>query len=108
MRIFPVAGEDWLHSELMSNAEIVADSATTVEAPIERHHGKPIESRFLYVDVSALRAKQLRRGATVRLVETGEERGPHPHKPERLAMEEVRQGLVEWELPEFKAVFDTR
>jgi len=51
----------------------------------------PIESRFLFVDVAALRAKQLRRGARPRVVA---EEGPLPHKAERLAMEEVRRGLV--------------
>jgi DNA-directed RNA polymerase subunit K/omega len=50
----------------------------------------PIESRFLFVDVAALRAKQLRRGARVK-------------KPERMAMEEVRRGLVAYQVPEPKA-----
>ncbi len=53
----------------------------------------PITSRFLYVDVAALRAKQLRRGARPRLTE-----GEAPHKAERVAMEEVRQGLVYYEV----------
>lgn len=92
----------------MSDAEILQDGETLDQAPVARPQAKPIESRFLYVDVAALRAKQLRRGATVRLVETGDEPGPRPSKAERLAMEEVRQGLVEWDLPEFKALFDTR
>jgi DNA-directed RNA polymerase omega subunit len=61
----------------------------------------PIESRFLFVDVAALRAKQLRRGAKPRLKEDG---GPRPTKPERIAMEEVRRGLVYWELPDFRSV----
>jgi DNA-directed RNA polymerase omega subunit len=57
----------------------------------------PIESRFLFVDIAALRAKQLRRGARVRF-------DPEPaahtmHKPERAAMEEVRRGLVYWDVP---------
>ena len=63
----------------------------------------PPESRFLFVDVAALRAKQLRRGARVRLNST--EVGPdapadQPRKPERIAMEEVRQGLVVFGMPE--------
>jgi DNA-directed RNA polymerase omega subunit len=56
----------------------------------------PIESRFLFVDVAALRAKQLRRGARPRV---GAEDGPIPHKAERLAMEEVRRGLVYYDVP---------
>jgi DNA-directed RNA polymerase omega subunit len=55
----------------------------------------PIESRFLFVDVAALRAKQLRRGARPRL---GEE-APAPHKAERVAMEEVKRGLVFYDVP---------
>ena len=55
----------------------------------------PIESRFLFVDVAALRAKQLRRGARPRL----EDEVPLPHKAERVAMEEVRRGLVYYDVP---------
>jgi DNA-directed RNA polymerase subunit K/omega len=70
----------------------------------------PIESRFLYVDVSALRAKQLRRGAKPRLAEgaEGEQHGTKPNKAERIAMAEVRNNLVEWDLPDFKVIFDNR
>ena len=57
----------------------------------------PIQSRFLFVDVAALRAKQLRRGARVRF--DSEPGTPAPHKPERVAMEEVRRGLVFYEVP---------
>ena len=61
----------------------------------------PIHSRFLFVDVAARRALQLKRGARVR-VGHGEP-GDHerlPHKLERIAMEEVRQGLVPYRLPD--------
>jgi DNA-directed RNA polymerase subunit K/omega len=55
----------------------------------------PITSRFLFVDVAAQRAKQLRRGALPRI-----ERLPAgPHKLERLAMEEVRNGAIQYTLP---------
>jgi len=54
-----------------------------------------ITSRFLFVDVAAQRAKQLRRGALLRV-----ERHPTgPHKLERLAMEEVKQQLVHYTVP---------
>lgn len=56
----------------------------------------PITSRFLFVDVAAMRAKQLRRGARVRF---GIEQGPLPLKPERVAMEEVRRRLVPYTVP---------
>jgi DNA-directed RNA polymerase omega subunit len=55
----------------------------------------PIESRFLFVDVAALRAKQLRKGARPRL----EDDVPQHHKAERVAMEEVRRGLVYYDVP---------
>ncbi len=57
----------------------------------------PITSRFLYVDIAALRAKQLRRGARPRLSDI--ESAPAPHKAERVAMEEVRRGLVYYDVP---------
>jgi DNA-directed RNA polymerase subunit K/omega len=60
----------------------------------------PITSRFLFVDVAALRAKQLRRGARVRFPEG--EGAPAVHKAERVAMEEVRRGLVYYEVPAAK------
>ena len=50
----------------------------------------------MFVDVAALRAKQLRKGARVRFRE-GE--GPVIHKAERVAMEEVRRGLVSYDVP---------
>lgn len=56
----------------------------------------PITSRFLFVDVAAQRAKQLRRGALPRLERAA---GAGPHKLERVAMEEVRSGLIEYTLP---------
>lgn len=86
----------------MSDTEVLEDGQ--VEAPVVRHEGRPIESRFLYVDVAAARAKQLRKGAKVRL-EAGAARAV---KPERLAMEEVNQRLVEWDLPEFQVLVEKR
>jgi DNA-directed RNA polymerase omega subunit len=62
----------------------------------------PITSRFLFVDVAAMRAKQLRRGALQRFSDSD---GRHePHKPERVAMEEVRRGLVQYQVPELPGV----
>ncbi len=57
-----------------------------------------VSNRFLFVDIAALRAKQLRRGARPRL-EAPHESHPQPHKAERVAMEEVRQQLVQFDLP---------
>lgn len=86
----------------MSEQEIAPEGQG--EAAVVRHEGRPIESRFLYVDVAAARAKQLRKGAKVRL----DSAAPRAVKPERLAMEEVNQHLVEWDLPEFAAVLEKR
>jgi DNA-directed RNA polymerase subunit K/omega len=61
-----------------------------------------IESRFLFVDVAAMRAKQLRRGAVPRLSADDEAADEHrvlPFKAERVAMEEVRRGLVQYDVP---------
>ncbi|MCM3881079.1 MAG: hypothetical protein ND807_13305 [Vicinamibacterales bacterium] len=53
----------------------------------------------MFVDIAALRAKQLRRGALPRLTASGHEGHPQPHKAERVAMEEVRRRLVQFDLP---------
>jgi len=73
--------------------------------PAPRPKASPIESRFLFVDVAALRAKQLRRGALPRLDDTDEGQAQwvhraQPFKSERVAMEEVRRNLVLYEVPE--------
>jgi DNA-directed RNA polymerase omega subunit len=84
--------------------------AQNADAPEPRgaHDGNPsspapITSRFLFVDVAAQRAKQLRRGALARL----DRHAAHaPHKLERIAMEEVRSGLIEYELPTKPEVYN--
>ena len=65
------------------------------EPTVPTEPSPPIESRFLFVDVAALRAKQLKRGAQPRL---GDEGPQTPHKLERVAMEEVRRGLVHYDI----------
>jgi len=65
------------------------------EGVVSGEAAPPITSRFLFVDIAAQRAKQLRRGALPRL-----NRAPAaPNKLERIAMEEVRSGLIEYTLP---------
>lgn len=65
----------------------------------------PIESRFLYVDVAAQRAKQLRRGAVPRLDDVPAPDLDNPHsagqrlKLERVAMREVDAGKIVYEVP---------
>jgi DNA-directed RNA polymerase subunit K/omega len=73
------------------------EAMEAMEALIPAEPAEPINSRFLFVDVAALRAKQLRKGARPRL---GDDTAAHvPHKAERLAMEEVRRGLVLYDVP---------
>jgi len=97
----------------MSEAEIpqvdpAVEQPAADDAPIIHPKAPPIESRFLYVDVAALRAKQLRRGARPRLEHAEEPVVTKNVKAERVAMEEVKHNLVQWDLPEFKAVVDLR
>ncbi len=93
--------------------ENVPNEQAPAEAPAEETPAEPeapviappIQSRFLYVDVAALRAKQLRRGALPRMKvapDAATARADLPHKPERVAMEEVRKGLVLYQLPDEK------
>ncbi len=72
--------------------------------PVPSTKATPIDSRFLFVDIAALRAKQLRRGALPRLDQTDapDRQRITLFKPERIAMEEVSRGLVLYELPTFK------
>ncbi len=80
------------------------DTTTEEEAPAApRPKAPPIESRFLFVDVAALRAKQLRRGALLRLDDDAESVRSRPFKCERLAMEEVKRGLVDYDVPKTPA-----
>lgn len=83
--------------------DVLNQEGETTEAPeAPQPKAPPIESRFLFVDVAAMRAKQLRRGALQRLSDQDEAfdpQRPHPYKAERVAMEEVRRGLVQYEVP---------
>jgi DNA-directed RNA polymerase subunit K/omega len=86
----------------MDSNDDVIDPAAEPETPrVPRQKAAPIESRFLFVDVAAMRAKQLRRGALPRLDDDdyGEVHRPHPHKAERVAMEEVKRCLVLYDVP---------
>jgi len=77
---------------MAENDALAIDPSAAADVPAP---AAPINSRFLFVDVAAQRAKQLRRGALPRI-----ERLPvGPHKLERVAMEEVRQGAVQYTLP---------
>ena len=91
---------------MVDNADITPEAGSELAAPAApRPKAPPIESRFLFVDVAAMRAKQLRRGALPRLDDTDEDQAErahrvHPFKSERVAMEEVKRNLVLYEVPE--------
>ena len=99
----------------MSDAEIPqVDPASRRRLPQKTHRSftrrrRRSKAAFSIVDVAALRAKQLRRGARPRLDQAEE---PLPLvkaiKAERVAMEEVKNNLVQWDLPDFKVVVDLR
>jgi DNA-directed RNA polymerase subunit K/omega len=74
----------------------------SVQANEPAEPAPPVSNRFLFVDIAALRAKQLRRGARPRLEPTTHESHTQPHKAERVAMEEVRRQLVQFDLPAAK------
>ena len=84
-------GMDEVTSETSTAEQLQSDAPLIPTEPVP-----PIQSRFLFVDVAALRAKQLRRGARIRF--DSEPGIPAPHKPERVAMEEVKRGLVFYEV----------
>lgn len=89
-------------------SETMDEANETFEIPdsgpeVPSEPAPPITSRFLFVDVAALRAKQLRRGARVRIQE---DHVTLARKAERVAMEEVRRGLVYYDVPAKSAAAD--
>ncbi|MGE5359751.1 MAG: DNA-directed RNA polymerase subunit omega [Bacteroidales bacterium] len=84
----------------MTDENVNTDGSESTAKPVL----SPLHSRFLFVDIAAARAKQLRRGALPRIEKgpDGEPRPDGPKKPERIAMEEVREGLIEYHLPDLK------
>jgi DNA-directed RNA polymerase subunit K/omega len=86
----------------MEDIDVQAPPAQEHQPKIPATPAAPVTSRFLFVDIAAMRAKQLRRGALPRF-SSSDDGGTHRqelHKPERIAMEEVRRGLVLYETPD--------
>ena len=93
---------------------MVVDQELDVTPPVperpqadEKYALNPTAARFLFVEVAAQRAKQLRRGALNRLQpveppdEAAQSETPAPaHKAERVAMEEVKRGYIQFDLAE--------
>ena len=82
--------------------DVLSSPDSTADPSAPRPKAPAIESRFLFVDVAAMRAKQLRRGAVPRLADDNAdaEHRVQPFKAERVAMEEVRRNLVLYEVPD--------
>lgn len=84
----------------------VEGASAEAAAPTTPQPVAPPQSRFLFVNVAAQRAKQLRRGALPKLPELRSDpaSGTAPlnshRKPERVAVEEVARGLIPYTLPE--------
>ena len=86
----------------MADTDDLLGSEGQTDPSAPRPKAALIESRFLFVDVAAMRAKQLRRGALPRLNADEDGEDEHrvlPFKAERVAMEEVRRGLVLYDVP---------
>ena len=88
-------------SGTVSDAE---DETIQNQNPVEdRKPMPPVLSRFMFVDIAALRAKQLRRGAlprvTLRSHEVESDKPQPTPKLERIAMQEVEEGLIVYDYP---------
>lgn len=78
------------------------DALPEGESPEPQVPAPPVTNRFLFVDIAAQRAKQLRRGARARVD------GDLPVKKERVAMQEVGRGLIQYSMPEPKPTRESR
>ena len=96
-----------VEAELPSETSAPAESTESVEPPEPREPMPPVESRFMFVDISALRAKQLRRGALPRVTLAGRDGDGDAvetaEKLERIAMREVEEGLIVYDIPDQNA-----
>ncbi|MXY25268.1 MAG: DNA-directed RNA polymerase subunit omega [Acidobacteria bacterium] len=99
------AADDTAASDAAAAGTGAAEDNPELAAEAEPGETAPIESRFLYVDVAAQRAKQLRRGAVPRLADVPAPDLDNPHsagqrlKLERVAMREVDAGKIVYEVP---------
>ncbi len=92
---------DLLEAEPVGGVEPSAEVSESEPSIEEREPMPPVESRFMFVDIAAMRAKQLRRGALPRITlpEDESERPESARKLERIAMREVDDGLIVYHLP---------
>lgn len=62
---------------------------------IEEKNNPEMDSKYRLIIIAAKRSKQLQRGARPRI-----ETDPQKHKPTRIALEEVQQGKIGFEITE--------
>ena len=65
----------------------------TVQESTEQKHSPEIDSRYRLIILAAQRSKQLQRGARPRI-----EIDPTKHKPTRIALEEIIQGTIPFQM----------
>ena len=83
-----------------SDAQPASTNTETTEVSEPREPMPPVESRFMFVDIAALRAKQLRRGAQPKVESLNFQESDQPSKKlERIAMREVEEGRIVYDLP---------
>ncbi len=85
------------------NSEIEEQASEPTGPPELREPMPAIESRFMLVDIAALRAKQLRRGALSRLegaTAVADTSGVSTRKLERIARDEIDKGLIVYDIPD--------
>ena len=94
---------DVLEAESGTATDSEDETAESQNPVVDRKPMPPVLSRFMFVDIAALRAKQLRRGALPRVTLPGHEvesDKPEPTpKLERIAMQEVEDGLIVYDYP---------
>jgi DNA-directed RNA polymerase subunit omega len=71
-----------------------ADATTTTDEQHEQRQGSPVvDSKYRLILIAAQRSKQLQKGARPRV-----EMDAQRHKPTRIALEEVQQGKITFEI----------
>ena len=93
-----------VEAELPSETSALGETTESAESPEPREPRPSVEGRFMFVDIAALRAKQLRRGAVPRVTLAGPDGDGDAveasKKLERIAMREVDAGLIVYDIPD--------
>ena len=94
---------EYPEEEAVLETEGLGETSESKAPTGERKRMPPVESRFMFVDIAALRTKQLRRGVVPRITlptpDGNSDDVGFPWKLERIAMREVEEGLIAYEIP---------